>query len=312
MTISESQLATWSNKGADVTAKQTHEQIRNVLTSSNSVLTLTGYKEGRDYEIYLQGSYRNATNIRADSDVDILVQYNRAYTHDFSLLSDAEQSFLAINGFTGCPDPYLHWLIFYNHVLASLKCKLPRQVNQGNKSLKIAKSANRLGVDVIPCIQHRKYYSLNNFHQGMTLYTKQGMTLYTKNAALKIINFPKLHYQNGTYKNQSLTGERYKPTVRLFKNARLYLEEKGLIIKGSVPSYFLECLFYNVPDEKFKPSLQSTYQETVLWLHQQFQSGVAKKFICQNEQLYLFGNKADHWNFYSAKCFVNQLVNLWN
>lgn len=304
MTISESQLVTWSNKGADVTAKQTHEQIRNVLTSRNSVLTVNGYQEGRDYEIYLQGSYRNATNIRADSDVDIVVQCNRAYTHDFSLLSYAEQSLLAINGFTGCPDPYLHWLIFYNHVLASLKYKLPRQVNQGNKSLKIAKIANRLGVDVIPCIQHRKYYSLKDFHQGMTLHTK--------NDALQIINFPKLHYQNGAYKNQNLTGERYKPTVRLFKNARLYLEEQGLIIKGSVPSYFLECLFYNVPDEKFKPLFQETYKESVAWLYQNFQSGDARKFICQNKQLYLFGNGADQWEYYSAKCFVTQLANLWN
>lgn len=305
MTISESQLKTWANQGATVTAQQTHQQIRNVLTSRHSALTQNGYSEGRDYEIYLQGSYRNTTNIRGDSDVDIVVQFNKAFTTDLSSLNQVSRNLLVNKGFVLCPNPYIHWLTFYNHVYSTLLYNLQGQVKQGNKSLKLLKGTNRLAADVVPCIRHLKFNSWRERIEGITFYKRD-------NSVEQIINFPKLHFDNGTNKNQKYTNQRYKPTVRLFKNARLSLEGQGLITKGSVPSYFLECLLYNVPDGKFKPLFQETYQESVAWLYQNFQSGDARKFICQNKQLYLFGNGADQWNFYSAKNFVHQLINLWN
>ena len=48
------------------------------------------------------------------------------------------------------------------------------------------------------------------------------------------VNYPKLHIKNGEAKNSPLQTKRteYKPTVRMFKNARNYASERGLLPKG--------------------------------------------------------------------------------
>ena len=87
MPIPESQLETWSHQGAVTTAKQTHESIRKAL---NPHTWPTGVK----YEVYLQGSYKNTTNIRGDSDVDVVAQLNSTFQHDLSELSDYQKIYI--------------------------------------------------------------------------------------------------------------------------------------------------------------------------------------------------------------------------
>ena len=84
MPIPESQLKTWAHQGAVATAKATHESIRNALTASASPI------QDKNFEIYLQGSYKNSTNIRGNSDVDIVVQLTSTFQRDLSALSAPE------------------------------------------------------------------------------------------------------------------------------------------------------------------------------------------------------------------------------
>src|SRR3989442_11221434 len=86
LTITESQLETWSHSGAVVTAQATHESVRKALVE--------GILRERqiDYEVYLQGSYRNTTNIRGDSDVDIVAQLNSSFRSDTSQLPESESA----------------------------------------------------------------------------------------------------------------------------------------------------------------------------------------------------------------------------
>lgn len=56
MGIPESQLETWSHQGAVTTARATHESVRNALESYES------WPRDVEYEVYLQGSYKNDTN----------------------------------------------------------------------------------------------------------------------------------------------------------------------------------------------------------------------------------------------------------
>lgn len=91
MPIPESQLETWSHQGAVTTAKATHESIRNALTASTS--PVRQLVANGSVNIYLQGSYKNDTNIRGDSDVDIVVELNSIY---YSNLSEAEKQLLAL------------------------------------------------------------------------------------------------------------------------------------------------------------------------------------------------------------------------
>lgn len=73
MGIPERQLEGWSNDGATGAAQLTHTAIRQALRGWQ------GWPADLRFEDYLQGSYRNSTTIRSDSDVDIVVEMTPVY-----------------------------------------------------------------------------------------------------------------------------------------------------------------------------------------------------------------------------------------
>ena len=52
----------------------------------------------------------------------------------------------------------------------------------------------------------------------------------------------------------------------MFKAARNRLVDKGALTKDDAPSYFIECLLYNVPDHLFEDKLAPTYTGILDWL----------------------------------------------
>jgi len=286
MAIPESQLERWSHKGAVETAKRTHESIRTAL-QQYAVLN------GKDFEVYLQGSYKNDTNIRGDSDVDVVVQLNSTFRSNLS----EEQKRLF--GFTAAA---YGWNDFRRDVMQALRSYYGSdRVREGRKSLKVQTSY--LPADVVVCIQYRKYNQLPRSKRNFV----EGMTFYVPSEDRWVINYPKMHYENGKKKNQA-TNELYKKTVRLFKNARTYLIDRGVAPQDLAPSYFLECLLYNVPNSKFSGSFQDIFYEIVSWLLQ----AQLSDFICQNEQMSLFGNTPEQWTTDNAKRFIRHMVDLWS
>ena len=91
-------------------------------------------------------------------------------------------------------------------------------------------------------MEHRRYVSEQSYVEGMTFYALRDKRW--------VVNYPKEHYKNGASKSRR-TGDRYKRTVRMFKNARNYLETNHAMSSKLVPSYFAECLLYNAPDTAF-------------------------------------------------------------
>ena len=67
MPIAESTLARWSHHQAATAFKQAHVPIREALAAHKG---LSQFK----YEVFLQGSYKNDTNLGGDSDVDVVVR----------------------------------------------------------------------------------------------------------------------------------------------------------------------------------------------------------------------------------------------
>jgi hypothetical protein len=289
MPIPESQLKTWSHQGAVTTAKQTHESIRAALKAYDWP------KEVR-YEVYLQGSYKNDTNIRGDSDVDIVVQLNSTFLSNLSVSWKRHFGFGAAS---------YGWEEFKSDVLKALRNHYRdrdnSKVREGKKALKV--TASYLPADVVVCLQYRKYPDRPRSKADFI----EGMTFWVPSESRWVINYPKLHYQNGVKKNQD-TNEQYKPTVRMFKNARTYLVDRGVIPADLAPSYFLECLLYNVPDDKFGPNLQSTFLKVMAWLRK----ADFGRFVCQNEQLPLFGSSPEQWSEDRAYRFLEAMVKLWN
>jgi hypothetical protein len=162
-----------------------------------------------------------------------------------------------------------------------------------------------LPADVVVCLQYRKYPS---YPQDVDEYV-EGMKFYVPSENRWVVNYPKIHYDNGVTKNSRPgTNGWYKPTVRLFKNARTYLVDRGRISADLAPSYFLECLLYNVPNDRFGSSFQDTFCNVVSWLR----NADLSCFICQNEQLLLFGNLPEQWSVEKARHFLQLMASLWD
>ena len=289
MTIPGSQLSTWSHHGPQDSSKCTHEAIRQVLDAYQ-------WPPGMTHDFYLQGSYRNDTNIRGDSDVDVVLELTSAFRHDASVISQYEQRLLASSF-----QPASHgWNDFRRETLRALEAGFGgRMVSQGNKSIKLKADPPRLAADVVVCMEYRRYTSYFTYAEGITFWA-----LHDKRW---IVNYPKEHYENGAAKS-SRTWDRYKRTVRMFKNARNHLESIGRISPDLAPSYFVECLLHNAPDSAFQQGFQETYCSIVNWMTQ----NSLDKLVCQNGQQRLFGSSPEQWSVVDAKVFANQLESLWN
>lgn len=284
MVVPESQFDTWANQGAITTSMRTHESIRNALDDHN-------WPAHIDFEIYLQGSYKNDTNIRGDSDVDVVVQLNSAFYHNLT----EEQC----RGFEFGTSSY-NWIEFQRDVVDALNDYYGvENVQPGNKAIKV--DTSYLPADVVVCQAYRKYGTLNinDFVEGMKFYAP--------NEVRWVMNYPKIHYNNGVSKNSGTNGW-FKPTVRLFKNARTYMINQGQISDGLVPSYFLECLLYNVSSSNYGTNYQTTFCNIVNYLS----AANLDTFMCQNGQQNLFGDSPEQWRVGSATQFLTSLINLWN
>ena len=93
----------------------------------------------------------------------------------------------------------------------------------------------------------------------------------------------------------------------MFKAARNRLVDMKTLTKDDAPSYFIECLLYNVPNGLFAPKLAPTYTGIVEWL----EKVQLKGFKCQNGQVPLFGPGPEQWSQKKARAFVRALQELW-
>jgi hypothetical protein len=291
MGIPEVQLETWSKQGAIAAAEATHKSVR-------AALDRFSWPEGVEYDAYLQGSYRNSTNIRGNSDVDLVVELTSVA---YSNLTDEQRQHLKLT-----PASYT-WSAFRNHVIRALVDYYGARLvdTSGSKSIKVLPDSGRLKADVVVAARYNYYSELEIVARGMTFWT-------TPNN-VQIINYPKLHFDNGADKNSAQrTNGWYKPSLRMFKNARDKIVENNSALAGRFPSYFLECLFYNVPDGRFGGTFRGDYADTVKWLNEQLPTDAADKFVCQNWRYYLFGTLPVQWTRDRATEVVAELISLWN
>ena len=218
MGIPNSQLETWSHLGAQESAKRTHESIRTSLKS----LTWPGIPK----EVYLQGSYKNHTNIYGNSDVDVVVELYASRLFDFLEYTHYKQS-----------------------VMNAIANRGNKSVTSGTKSIKVANAP--LNADVVVCQRVS-----DGSEDCIRFYSQDGRP---------IVNYPQQHLDNGAIKN-ALTGQEYKKTIRIFKNMREWLVDHYRIDKDLAPSYFIECLLYNAPNGCFTGGYRNIVDNILRWL----------------------------------------------
>jgi len=295
MGIPEKQLETWSHQGSVTQSKDTYGTVKSSLEATD-----TGYA-GKDFTVFLQGSYGNDTNIYAESDVDVVIRLDSLFYHDVGTLTNQERAIFDANFI---PATYTYATYKADVIAALQKSFGSTDVQPGNKAIKIKARGNRRSADVVIAAEFRKYYS-GSWPLGPLNYIR-GICFFTPSGA-RIVNYPKQHSENCTAKHQATEGW-FKPIVRIFKNVRSKLIETGVIAKGTAPSYFLEGLLYNAPDSTFGKTYADTFFATMKWILQADRS----KLLCANKQYNLLGDSAISWPPADCDTFIHAAANLWD
>ena len=275
MPISDSMLNQWSHHHAATASVQAHTAIREALARHDIPV----------HEISLQGSYKNDTNLRRNSDVDLVVQLNARLRPRVAVLIGSE-----LQGSGSHAVAYENWRSFRRLVLTALRARFGDAVSTGRKCLKVAQGPIPAAADVV-----------------VTLKCGNGTALYIPDERRWAVSFPQQHQSKGAQKERGTAG-RYKRAIRMFKGARNHLLESNALADGTAPSYFIECLMYNVPNSLFKNSLVETYAGAVNWLS----TAMLGEFKCQNQFVDLFGTSSDQWSVEKAQAFIRALGRLWN
>lgn len=189
---------------------------------------------------FVKGSYANNTNVRVDSDVDIAVQCHEVVYWDVA------------DGGTAPPsEPYSgKWTPakLRQELTRALQRKFPGEVDtSGTTAIAVRSSTARVDADVVPCFDYHYYFSPGNFREGTRIFKKSGA---------KIDNYPLQQLRNGRLKNTTTNGS-YKRMVRVMKRVGNAMAADSVF--KSLPSYFVECLVYNCPDQAFS---RSTWVDT--------------------------------------------------
>jgi predicted nucleotidyltransferase len=299
MAIPENQLSTWSNQGATKTSQLTYNSIKTCVDNIS-------WNSDIKYKIYLQGSYKNYTNIRANSDIDVVVEFSSVFYSNRNELTTEESE-----DFNETYDDGKYSLNDFRVALIESLNEYydKKNIDIGDKAIRIDGFNGRLDADIVCCVTYRNYQS---FKKTKTTDYIEGITFFDSESNDQIINFPNKHYKNGATKNSN-SNTNFKSTVRIIKNIKSKLIESNQITKEECPSYYIECLSYNVPDKAFKETNYASIVFNVLkFWEDSIKNDNLENFVCQNEIIDLFGPSDQQWSTINAKKFINRSITFWN
>lgn len=223
--ITEENLIMWTKPASNTEENKCDSTIANIESC------IKNYNFGwlKQPKLKLRGSYKNNTNVKNDSDVDMYVLFE-----DFCYNCNQNLERIPAINANGPTYKEIKDAVYY--------CLQQRygadSIVRGHKSIKVKNNTYRVKADVVPVftLQYNTMYGMIN-----------GVAFYSDNNEF-IVNFPEQDSENGCKKNND-THNLYKYYVRIFKRFRNELENIGL--DTNVSSYVIECLLYNVPNNYF-------------------------------------------------------------
>ncbi len=215
--------------------KTEQERCDNAVAAIRNAIKASEKLRVRRVSVFVQGSYRNNTNVRKDSDVDIGVLCGTTFLNDYPEGTSCETFGFSVSDY--------RYEQFKNEVGEALADYFGRAaVSRGDKAFDVHETSYHVEADVAAFFTHRKYRKDGNYHEGVALRTDREKR--------RIINWPEQHYKNGINKNKQ-TGTRFKSVVRILKALSNEMAENG-IPEGNIPGFLIECLVWNVPNDKFQ------------------------------------------------------------
>lgn len=266
----EGQFTVW----AKPPGKTESDKCENAISVVRNAVSGSGALKPRNTRVFAHGSYKNRTNVRVESDVDVCGLCSDTFI--FDLPDGTSPSDFGID----TPATY-GYAEYKNHVQAALIDYLGAgAVKRGNKAFDLHENSYRVDADVVACFSHRRYRTDGTYLTGTAFYTDAGV---------KIINWPDQNYNNGVAKNKA-TGQRFKSMVRIWKQVRDRMVSGGVSEARGIPSYLIECILWNTPNSCFG---HGTYTEDVragvIHLYNATKnSETCKKWVEINGLLYLF------------------------
>jgi hypothetical protein len=149
--------------------------------------------------------------------------------------------------------------------------------------------------DVVAAFVHQRYNAYGKPDEGVEFRSRKGA---------QIVNWPEQQNRSGIGKNTA-SRDRFKTMVRVLKNLRAEMEDEGTAEAKPLSSFLIECLVYNVPNDRFghtayyddvKEILRFLYLNTI-------DDDDCAKWVEESELKYLF-----HWVQPWTRAQVNDFV----
>lgn len=272
----EDTLSAWA-KGPGTTEQTKCENAERVIREA---LQADSFLKALAPRVFVQGSYKASTNVRADSDVDICILLPGTYFWNIQFSDITEDEVPGIR-----PAP-LSFKDFKNAVETALVNRFGRAgVTRGNKAFDVHANTYRIDADVVAAFEHRRY--LNRRRDGVIPY-QVGIEFRTDSGA-QIINWPDQTYDNGVAKNNR-NARMYKRAIRVVKRLRNQMQVEKIAAANDIGSFLIESLVWNVPDEGFA---HDTYSRVIRHVLAHTFNGTIDDSRCEewgevNERKYIF------------------------
>ena len=296
-TISENQLAVWTKPAfgnEEEKAENTESLIFDAIRAHDFLATLP-------ITVFAKGSYKNNTNVRRDSDVDVAVHYTGIVFFDYQGGVSEDQAWRqrGIEPYAGSlRDSGGSFDIdgFKDSIGEALAGAFGKNaVERSNKVFTVREGSRSLAADVVPCVTHDQHFSPSGYHRGIQL-------LADRKPRLSVVNYPEQHYKRSVEKNKA-TSLRFKSVGRILKNL-----ENQMVANRDTPelaSYLIECLAFNCPASCFAATSWAERVRKVLahvWEDTEI-AGWETRWVEVNNIKYLF-HETQRWTLEQAREFV--------
>ena len=227
----EEKIVAWSQDPSATEQERIDRTIRMVTEAINDDAFLSTLQK----EVFLQGSYRNQTNTRLDSDIDVCVVFTQVAYHDQAPM---------LRNPVSIGTAQHHPVDLKERLRAALASKFDaRSVKAGPKAIFVKPSTVRVDADVVAAVAY--LYHFTNANGDHDAYIGTAIPVGSGFAT----NFPHHHYRVGLAKDIETNGA-YKKMVRFFKRMNQEFDPKD-----QLPSFYIESLIFNCDrDCFFKPT----------------------------------------------------------
>lgn len=293
-------FSTWAKPPSETE----EEKASNAARMINDAIRVSPALSGKNFEVYASGSYRNNTNTRAESDIDVAVVLKEVFFHELPADGSLTKEMF------GWTDAKYGLTDFRDDVGRALTTRFGTSgVKVGDKAFDIHENSYRLDADVGVFVEHRRYTGAKNpdgswfFHSGVEMRPRG-------DPSRRIINWHQRHYDEGVARNTA-TGRRFKRIVRILKRLREDMKangsQSGKTTANEMPSFLIECLAFNAADACFNKREDSYFDDVAAVVKELWNvtgdATRASKLLEVSKMKWLFGS-GNQWKPEKAREFL--------